>query len=874
MRLLITHLLLLLCFTLIACFLLYPLPLHLSNGLLAAQSGDPLLQIWVIRWNIHKLTGSLTDYFDANIFYPYANTFAYHDHLFALGVLGLPIFTLTHNPILTYNLLLLLSFVLSAYSMYLFTSELTGNGCAAFLAGLIFGFLPYRFAHLDHLNLLSIQWLPLCLLFLTRYLFLKKRTTAKVVGLLAGFWGCYLLQVLTSFNYLFMLTYLVGIVLAATLLLQGIYAFRLRAMSVRLRSPLRQAQGTATGIRAFRTRQEILLFLAGGCIVGMILLPFGLPYFQANQEMGFQRTLEETASLSARVQDYLVAPPENMLYGKFTQRFASPTSPFPREQILFAGLIPAILALWGVMSFFFKPKLSDRSPRLDIVRVTYLVLFLIAGLLSLGPFLSFQGKTVPLPYFWLYHVVPGFQSMRVPARFAVPAFLAIAVLASLGMTHILTSVERRRAKGKGQKAKPVLKQVVLMGIVGSLILLEYALLPKPLSFYPGTQETIPAVYRWLSQQPEETRIIELPLDSAKANFAYTYYSTFHWKRLVNGRSAFIPEGIMHLFNAMQAFPSKKSLNLLKTLGIHYVIAHTAQLEQEFPDMLSPELDVVQQFGEDLVLAVSGQDSELWENSGKFAAKILAAQPVIPSRLRPGETATGALEIQSQASPFSPLPFERAQIALEWTSATEERFTDAREIHFPILIEQETTLAFSFVPPADSGEYEITVQTKHPLFLQQTHTFPVTLSAKMPDSRQPSTLLAEWLKIEMPESWEAGKALPVRVIVRNSGDTLWKADVQNRTYPAGEVHLAVTDWRDILSGTSLKEQFPQLCVSRGFLPHDVAPGEEVRVDMLLKTPEVAGKFEIEFNLVSELIQWFSASGSEPITQRVTLVGSRE
>ncbi len=79
MRLLVTHLLLLLCFTLIAGVLLYPLPLHLSNGLLAAQSGDPLLQIWVIQWNIHKLTGSLANYFDANIFFPYSNTFAYHN---------------------------------------------------------------------------------------------------------------------------------------------------------------------------------------------------------------------------------------------------------------------------------------------------------------------------------------------------------------------------------------------------------------------------------------------------------------------------------------------------------------------------------------------------------------------------------------------------------------------------------------------------------------------------------------------------------------------------------------------------------------------------------------------------------------------------
>ena len=168
------HLLILFLYALLTGLLLYPLPGHLATGLCEEQSGDPLLQIWAVQWNIHKLTTSLTDYFDANIFYPYPNTFAYHDHLFGLALLGLPIFLLTRNPILTYNALLLLSFILAAYGMYLLCREMTRSEAAALLAGDIFGFLPYRFAHLAHLNLLSIHWLPFCLLFLTRYLLSKQ----------------------------------------------------------------------------------------------------------------------------------------------------------------------------------------------------------------------------------------------------------------------------------------------------------------------------------------------------------------------------------------------------------------------------------------------------------------------------------------------------------------------------------------------------------------------------------------------------------------------------------------------------------------------------------------------------------------------------
>jgi hypothetical protein len=149
---------------------------------------------------------------------------------------------------------------------------------AAFLGGLIFGFLPYRFAHLDHLNLLSIQWLPLCLLFLTRYLFLTQRTTAKVVRLLAGFWGCYVLQVLTSFNYLFMLTYVVGIVLIA----------HTRA-TVEIR--------TTTGLNGrnfgFSYTTGNFAVLTGACLIGLLLLPFAFPYFQANQRWAFNEHLKK-----------------------------------------------------------------------------------------------------------------------------------------------------------------------------------------------------------------------------------------------------------------------------------------------------------------------------------------------------------------------------------------------------------------------------------------------------------------------------------------------------------------------------------------------------------------------------------------------------
>ena len=73
------------------------------------------------------------------------------------------------NPILCYNLLFLSTFVLSGLGMYLLVRELTGNPLAAFVAGLLFAFAPYRLPQSSHLQVLSSQWMPFALYGFRRY---------------------------------------------------------------------------------------------------------------------------------------------------------------------------------------------------------------------------------------------------------------------------------------------------------------------------------------------------------------------------------------------------------------------------------------------------------------------------------------------------------------------------------------------------------------------------------------------------------------------------------------------------------------------------------------------------------------------------------
>ena len=59
--------------------------------------------------DIHALSG----FWNANIFYPEPLTLAYSEHLFAQAVQILPVYAITRNIILCYNLLFLSTFVLS-----------------------------------------------------------------------------------------------------------------------------------------------------------------------------------------------------------------------------------------------------------------------------------------------------------------------------------------------------------------------------------------------------------------------------------------------------------------------------------------------------------------------------------------------------------------------------------------------------------------------------------------------------------------------------------------------------------------------------------------------------------------------------------------
>ena len=76
--------------------------------------GDPLLVSWILWWNAHAVP--LTQAFwDAPVFYPAPGVLAFSEHFVGLSIVTTPIYWLTGNIQLGYNVVFLLTFILSAF---------------------------------------------------------------------------------------------------------------------------------------------------------------------------------------------------------------------------------------------------------------------------------------------------------------------------------------------------------------------------------------------------------------------------------------------------------------------------------------------------------------------------------------------------------------------------------------------------------------------------------------------------------------------------------------------------------------------------------------------------------------------------------------
>lgn len=382
MSLLRSNAMVLLAFCLLAALLTYPQAAAFTTSI--ARHPDPLFSIWRLGWVAHQLVADPRHLFDANIFYPEPGTFAYSDAMLLPGAVLAPLFWLHVSPVAIYNGALLGALALSGFTMFLLAAEVTGHRPAAFVAGMIFAFTPYRFEQYVHLEMEMVFWIPLALLLVHRVVAGRRLRDGLALGL----------------------------VLAAQVL-SGVYGAVYFFVSLIVFVP---ALVIAAGMRRIGRLAPPLL--AAALAAGVLLLPYLMVYSRAAAVAG-PRDAREIAHYGASMSSYLAAPAVNRLHG-WTSRFGG------EELNLFPGLTALVLGMAGIARAF--------SQRLRIA-LAYVAVLVFAAEASRG----FDGITYPL----LYAYMTPMQGLRVPARFALMVNLALGMLAAFGLAGILRRVRGR-----------------------------------------------------------------------------------------------------------------------------------------------------------------------------------------------------------------------------------------------------------------------------------------------------------------------------------------------------------------------------------------------------------------------------------------------
>ena len=485
-----------------ALAVLHTWPLASAPGSLSRHdNGDAVLNEWAVAWVAHQLPRDPLRLFDANIFYPEPNTLAFSEHLFAQALMGAPLLWAGASTLLVHNLLLLAGFTLTGWTMCLVLRRYTADWPAAVLGGMLLAFNAHTLGRIAHLQAVHVEFLPLAMLALDRVLREPALRHALALSLF------FVLQSLTS-NYLLVFS-----------------AFGLLAASA-ARAPEWLGRG--------RGRPFGLLTLAAA-LAALLLLPFLLPYRQAQVEQGLTRTLVEVSTYTASWRDYLSAS-GRLHFDWWSARFWSGTALFPGVT---ASLLAAVALATGA-------AWRHRFARM------WLALG-VAGLV-----LSF-GAAVP-GYSVLYQLVPLLQGIRASVRFGFLLLAGIAALAAFGLALL-----RRRLAGRPRLAAALAAAALL------LVTVEAARLPVG---YEPAHRT-PSLYRFLASQPEAV-VVELPLYApywAHRNSHYMLHSTVHWRPMLNGYSGFRPASYFRHFDALKDFPEPSAIGYLRRLRVTHVVVH-------------------------------------------------------------------------------------------------------------------------------------------------------------------------------------------------------------------------------------------------------------------------------------------------------------
>jgi len=598
-------------FSALTAIMTWPWILHIREAV--SDRGDCYSIAYWLWWDYHQTFRDPLNLFHATAFFPYKYTMAFTENDYGVSLLFFPLFALGLRTLTVHSVATLSAFAFSGYGMFRLTRTLTNSNQAAWIAGIIFAFLPYHFQRLPHLHLIFAGWIPLSLEALV--LFAQQRSWRRAIWLGVAF----TMNALTCTTW-FILT-LLPLTLSAVFLLAWWQGWRDRKFWIR-----------------------------GACVFGavsIVLIFFLLPFYRVHEMYGFARSAADATGLSALPIHWLVVSERNKLWSGMGARA------MVDELTLFPGLLPPLLTLaaFGLVSTVSRRPQELKFPQIGTwisrrVLTALLDLLAFAGLLvtlltigygsihlhlfgfqllrSVYPIRAFIFFLVALcirclvacPEFirriihqrnlveafrsnprsvafvlgtlWglagflgsfgmnlffhriLFEYNPLFRSIRAPARWAMICYVGLSILAGIGAAKVIALVTRWRPN--------VPRTLVFLVLVG-LVLFEQRV--APIEFVNG-EANPDAITLRLKRTPMSGGIVELPAE--KNNYAYYRYmlrAADHGRPIVTASSSFAPPIVQEIEASTLARPvPDRFMNLLESIPTSYLVVHSSLLSAE------------------------------------------------------------------------------------------------------------------------------------------------------------------------------------------------------------------------------------------------------------------------------------------------------
>ncbi len=551
---------------------------------------DPLLCLFLMAWGGHQLRLGMPAFWDAPFFYPTPHVTALSDHLLGPSLFGVAANALGLSTTAAYNLIVLLSFPLAAVGAYWLIRRCGLRPVAAFLGALAFAFAPFRWMHLEHMQVLWIPALPFVLLLGWRFLEAPswRRGIAfylvYVVHLSGGTYFAYMIHVpLLMFVVLERQRLIRHLTDRRTLLPMAAVATACLATLLALFLPY-----LGQSAKGYRRGGEVIQ-MWGATLVSFVTPSLSNRYFPEtlhgwyrNENALFPGLLAAGALVALLVHHYRRAVPrpwppwrrallavgtiavgaalylgelvtwrdrESIMVGSIPVRIRGYTRP-----LLLLAVGAALCALaWHRQ----RGAVRRESPRRRLRRAVTAQAIVSAVL------------CLPIVFSQAARVVPGMSGLGVSSR-----FFMFALLGSSLSVAIAASLAARRLHRRWRHA------VVL---ACGMALLGPELVPARFGWSPIDQpESFPAAYQYMQAAQLHGPVVEFPIprpERVRDELRRVWRTQLTWNPVANGYSGYYPRPYVALRNAYLAGDLAATSTLARSFGMRFAIVHL----DEIPD---------------------------------------------------------------------------------------------------------------------------------------------------------------------------------------------------------------------------------------------------------------------------------------------------